>query len=71
LTVRAINTGTADPKSGKRYPATFVGFAVDGVTRCYAIKAGKTQVVTDASISCVAGTVTLSLTKTFLDIDPW
>ncbi len=70
-TVRAINTGTADPKSGKRYPATFVGFAVDGVTRCYAIKAGKTEVVTDASISCDAGTVTLSLTKTFLDIDPW
>lgn len=70
-TVRAINTGTADPKSGKRYPATFIGYAVDGVTKCYAIKGAKTTVLVDASISCVSGTVTLSKTTNDIDIDLW
>lgn len=70
-TVRVINVGTPDPKSGKKYPATFVGFAVDGVTRCYAIKAGKNQVLADVEISCVAGSISTVKTFTTLDVDQW
>ena len=70
-TVRAINTGSAGPKSGKRYPATYIGFASDGVTKCYAIKAGKTQFVTGVSLSCTAGTLTLTTTTDYIDIDTW
>lgn len=70
-TVRAINTGTADPKSGKRYPATYIGFASDGVTKCYAIKAAKTQVVSGVSLLCTAGTLTLTTTTEYVDVDQW
>lgn len=69
-TVRAINLGTADPNV-KKYPATFVGFAVDGVTRCYAIKAGKNQVLADITITCLAGSISTAKTFTTLDIDQW
>lgn len=69
--VRAINTGTADPKSGKRYPATYIGLASDGVTKCYAIKAAKTPIITAVSAACSAGTITLSTTTTYIDIDTW
>lgn len=70
-TIRVINLGSADPKPSKKYPANFIGFASDGVTKCYAIKSAKTGVITDASISCTAGTVTLSTTTTYLDVDTW
>lgn len=69
--VRAINTGTADPKTGKTYPSTYVGLASDGVTKCYAIKAAKTQVVSDVSLTCSAGTLTQTLTKIYVDVDQW
>ncbi len=68
---RAINYGSLDPKNGKRYPATYVGFASDGVTRCYAIKAGKTKVLTDVTITCNAGTISVVKDSEFLATDVW
>lgn len=69
--IRVINLGSADPKPSKKYPATYIGFASDGVTKCYAIKSAKTTVLTDASISCTAGSVTLAKTTSDIDIDLW
>lgn len=63
--IRVINTGTADLKTGKRYPAVKIGTISS--TDVYAAKGAKTSVVTD--LSCSVGTI--FVTKSFIDIDIW
>lgn len=70
-TIRVINLGSADPKPSKKYPANFIGYASDGVTKCYAIKSAKTQVMTGITISCSAGTITPNPVYSYIDVDLW